>query len=213
MSLINACPLPAALVSVPETTCAVRFDQISKIAFQKIQTTPSFTTTTILVKATWTPLLAASDDTKLVLSPLLNNLVIPASELNAEGGNDNTTIGGVRNVKGLNGVTPTAKILNISDATKQAIQGLFEFSKSPAPGATMLWAYFLTTDGHVIFKKNGTNCEGIEVYNVCLGDPGSEGFNKDNEHNFSFDLLPGWSDGVEMLKLTDFKALTLKNPS
>ena len=124
MSLVTQCPLSAAVTSVPETSCPVAFDQISKIAFQQIQSTPSFTTTTVLLKATWTPLLAASDATKVVLTPMLSNLVIPVSEVATEGGGDNTTINGIRNVLGLNSVTVTATLANISDATKQALQGL-----------------------------------------------------------------------------------------
>ena len=208
MSLINECPLPVALVSIPETDCPVIFGQIAKIAFQKIQSVPSFTKVTIAQKATWTPLLTAIDDTKVILSPMISNLVLPKSELLSEGGNDNTTINGIRNVRGLGTVNPTGMILNIADTTKAALQKLFPFSKAPSAGATLLWAYFITTDGRVIFKNAG---EGFPVYNVAISDPGSEGFNKDNDFNFSMDLEGGWSDGFDVVK-TDFKPLTFKNP-
>lgn len=213
MSLTSSCPLPAALVSVPESSCPFRLDQIAKVAFQQIQSSGYMTETTVLLKATWTALLAAIDATKVVLSPPINNLVIPVSQLASEGGNDNTTLGGVRNVKGLQMITITGQLLNISDATKKALQELFDFSRSPAPGITQLWAYFLTTDGRVIYKKNTTNVLGFEVYNVTVSDIGSEGFNKDNVCDFSMDLLGGWSDGIAYLQLTDFKAMTIKNPT
>lgn len=210
MSLLNSCPLASALTAVPESACPIRFDQIAKIAFQQIQTTGYMTTTTVLLKATWTALLAASDATKVVLSPPVNNLVIPPSEpIVDEGGG----LGGVRNVKTLGPVTVTGQILNISNATKVALQALFAFSKAPAPGVTKLWAYFLTTDGKVIFIADTTNVKGFEVYNVVVTDPGSEGFAKDNVFNFSFDMLGGWSDGVSQLALTDFKAMTITNPT
>jgi hypothetical protein len=213
MSLTQTCPLPAALTAIPESACPFRFDQISKIAFQQIQTSGFMTETTVLLKATWTALLAAVDATKIVLSPPINNLVLPPTEINAEGGNDNTTIGGVRNVKGLNMVTVTGQLLNISVATKLAMQALFDFSKAPAPGVTKLWAFFFTTDGRVIYKKVTTNCYGIDVYNVVTSDPGSEGFNANNVCNFSFDLLGGWADDIAYLTLTDFKAMTIQNPT
>lgn len=213
MSLINSCPLPAALGSVPETSCPVIFGQISKIAIQRIQAVPSFTLLTAILKATWTPHLAAVDDEKIVLTPMISNLVLPASELLSEGGNDNTTVNGIRNVRGLGSLTVTGQILNISEATKAALQALFAESKSPTPGATNLWGYFLTTDGKVIGKKEGANLAGIPLYNLALTDPGSEGFNKDNVFNFSFDLEGGWSDGFEVLKTTDIKPLTFKNPA
>jgi hypothetical protein len=213
MSLTISCPLPAVLTAVPESACPFRFDQISKIAFQQIQTAGFMTTTTILLKATWTALLAAVDATKIVLSPPINNCIIPPSELNAEGGNDNTTIGGVRKINGLNMVQVTGQLLNISDATKLAMQALFDFTKAPAPGVTKLWAYFFTTDGKVIFKKSTLNALGIEIYNLYVTDPGSEGYNKDNICNFGFEMLGGWSDGIEILTLTDFKAMTIQNPT
>lgn len=212
MSLINSCPLPNALGAVPETNCPVIFGQIAKIAIQRIQAVPSFTLVNALLKATWTPLLAAADDEKIVLTPMVNNVVLPQSELLTEGGNDNTTINGIRNVRGLGAVTVTGQILNITEATKAALQALFGESKSPTPGATNLWGYFLTTDGKVIGKKEGLNLAGIPIYNLALTDPGSEGYNKDNVFNFSFDMEGGWSDGFEVLK-TDFKPLTFKNPA
>jgi hypothetical protein len=213
MSLTQTCPLPAALTAIPESACPFRFDQISKIAFQQIQTSGFMTTTTVLLKATWTALLAAVDATKIVLSPPINNLILPPTEVNSEGGNDNTTIGGVRNIKGLNMVTVTGQLLNISVATKLAVQALFDFSKAPAPGVTKLWAFFFTTDGRVIYRKETLNVLGIEVYNVTVTDPGSEGLNANNVHNFSFDLLGGWADNIDYLTLTDFKAMTIQNPT
>lgn len=207
--LSNVCPLPSSLVSIPETDCPISFDQIAKIGFQKIQSAASFTKTTIALKATWTPLLAADDDTKIVLSPLVLNLVIPASELISEGGNDNTTINGIKNVKGLGSVSPTGQILNISSATKVAIQKLFPFTKAPCPGSTLLWAYFITSDGRVIFRNTG---EGFPIYNLTLSDPGSEGYRQDNKHNLAFDLAGGWSDGMDIVS-SDINVITFKNPA
>ena len=208
MSLIINCPLPDAIPNGVETDCPEIFGQISKIAFQKIQSAPSFTKTTVGLKATWTPLLTAVGDTKVVLSPLISNFVIPASALLSEGGNDNTTINGIRNVRGLGTVTATGILKNITALTKKAIQDLFPFTKAPAPGITLLWAYFITTDGKVICKSNG---EGFPVYNLALTDPKLEGFNKDNDFDLSLDMEGGWSDDF-MTVHTDFKPMTFKNP-
>ena len=209
MSLIINCPLPAVIPDGIETDCPEIFGQICKIAFQKIQPIPSFTKITIGLKATWTPLLAASADTKIVLSPLISNFVIPASALLSEGGNDNTTINGIRNVRGLGTVTATGILKNISALTKKAIQGLFPFTKAPAPGITLLWAYYITTDGKVICKSDGS---GFPVYNLALTDPKLEGFNKDNDFDLSLDMEGNWSDDFSTV-VTDFKPMTFKNPT
>lgn len=203
------CPLASALTAVPETTCPVDFGQIAKIAFQKRQTTSSFTTTTIKLLATWTPLLAASDASKVVISPLLSNLIVPKTEILKEGGNDNTTYKGMPKVNGLAPAEVTALLQSISDATKQALQALFPFSQI-MPGYTELWAYFLTSDNKVISKSDGS---GIDVFSVAVSDLGSEGFAKKNEADLKFFLEGGWSDGVVLTAMTDIKTLFLKNPS
>lgn len=203
------CPLPSALTSVPESECGTTFGQISKIGIQKIQASPSFSDSTIALKATWTPLLAASAGTKIVLTPMISNFIIPQSDVKAEGGGDNTTVNGIRNVIQLNTVTASGKLLNINEDTKAALQALFPFSKAPMAGATLLWAYFITTAGNVIYKKGG---EGFPIYNLIVTDPAAEGFGKDNSFGFSFDLEGGWSDNFAMVA-SDFKPLTFKNPS
>jgi len=212
MSLTTECPVAAVIPNVPETTCPIRIDQIAKIIFQRRQTTPSFTATTILLKATLTPLLSAVDATKCVLSPPLTNPVIPNPELDVVGGGDNSTIGGIRNVRGQKSVTMTATLNNISSATKIAMQNLMDYSKYPMAGATDLWAYFLTTDGRIFGIKNGSNIEGIPVYNVATGSLGSEGYGADNVHNFSLDLARDWDDNLEIYKLTDYTWASVTNP-
>ena len=207
MALNINCPLPAALAAIPESTCPEIFGQIQKIAFQIIQTTPSFTSTTIGLKATWTAAIAESDATKIVVSPFIMNLIVPETSLASEGGNDNTTINGIRNVRGLQTATATGNIVNVSAATRAGLQALFAYSKAPMPGLTQLWAYPILHDGRVL---SYADLSGIQIYNVALTDPKLEGFNKDNVYPFSFDLLGGWSDGL-VANTTNFKPYQLVN--
>lgn len=203
------CPLDTKLTAVPETTCPFDFGQIAKIAFQQRQSAKSFTAITIKSLATWTPLLAASDVTKVVMSPIVNNPVIPKSEILKEGGNDNTTLKGMPQINGLGHVEMTAIIKSISDATKQALQALFPFSQI-MPGLTNLYAFFITSDNKIIAGADGV---GIYVYGVAISDPGSDGFAKKNECTFQLSLPGGWSDNIIVVPATDFTFLTLKNPT
>lgn len=61
---------------VPVSNCGETFGQIQKVAFQRLTkadgTKNSFTTQkAITLLASWTPLLSAADDTKVVVSPYI----------------------------------------------------------------------------------------------------------------------------------------------
>src|SRR5574343_64346 len=175
MSTLFSCPPPATLTSIPSQACPVRMDQIVRLAFQRKQATASFTETSILLQATWTPLLTATDATKVVLSPLIPGMVIPPSEILENGGNDNSTINGIPELRGIGFAKVTAQLQSERADIRAALRKLAAES-ALTPGFTNLWAYFINKDGQVIGAKNGTNVEGFPVYNVAVGDPGTEGF-------------------------------------
>jgi hypothetical protein len=183
-------------------------DQIVRIAFQRKQAAPSFTTTSILVQATWTPLLSAVGDTKVVLSPLIPGMVIPPSEILENGGNDNTTINGIPELRGIGFTKVTAQLQSESAAIRVALRKLAAES-ALTPGFTNLWGYFINKDGQVIGSLNGSNVEGFPIYNVAVGDPGTEGYLQNNKTNFSFALAGGWADSLAIYNPTDFNPVNL----
>lgn len=197
MNPLFTCPPPTTLAVIPTQACPERFDQIIRLMFQRKQATGSFTPTSIKLSATWTPLVAASDATKIIGSPQIPNIVIPAGEVAKEGGNDNTTINGIPRLLGLQFVPVTAQLLDADKGTRAALRALASES-AVQPGYTNLWAYMINRFGQIIGSLNGANVEGFPVYNVVVGDTGTEGFNKTNVANFSFDLAPGWSDNAVM---------------
>jgi hypothetical protein len=197
MDALFQCPPPAALATVPTQACPERFDQIVRFAIQRKQAVSSFTTTSLLLQATWTPLIAETDSTKVILTPLIPNVVIPAGEVLKEGGNDNTTINGIPKLAGLPFVPVTAQLQDANSAVRQALKALASES-AVFPGFTNLWIYPINRFGQIIGVKDGTDVKGIPAYNFIVGDVGTEGLNKANIANLSFDLAPGWSDGVEV---------------
>lgn len=205
-SLFN-CPPPAELPDIPDFTCPEAWDQIQKFAFQRIQATPSFTATTIKAAATWTPLLAASDDTKIVITPYIPGVVIPPGEILKEGGNDNTTLNGIPRINGLGFVAVTSQTQNIPAAIRTALQS-FVSESAIQPGFTNIWMYMFNRFGQIIANADGS---GIPVYNILGGDVGTEGFNRPNMMNFGFDLAPGWSKTATLFTPTvPFNPLNLK---
>ena len=93
------CPAAEALTTIPSAGCPESLGQIQKIAFQRLRkadgTKNSFTSqNSILLKASWTALMAASDGTKIVLSPYVQAPTNePGSPRTFGGGNE--TLGGV----------------------------------------------------------------------------------------------------------------------
>lgn len=207
-----SCPAPTALASIPATSCPVKFEQIQKMAIQRIQSSPSFSTTSILLAATWTALLAAADSTKVIITPFMRNVVIPPSEPLFEGGNDNTTLNGIPLLRGIGTVRITAQVDNISSAAAAALRALASES-SGTTGSTNLWAYFFNKNGQVISDKTGstTALPGFKIYNLVLSDVGSAGFAQPNTFNLSFDMEGLWSNNFQVYTPTDFNSLTLSN--
>jgi hypothetical protein len=208
-----ACPLPESLESIPETDCPIRWDQVQKIGIRRIENRVSLNTTNILLLATFTPLLTAADDTKLLISPYLTNVVITPGEILSEGGNDNTTLNGVPQLRGLGFTSVTAQLKNASSETADALRALTAETASQ-PGQTFLEVLLFNKDGKIIDRKvsgSDTNLEGFPIYNFTVSDVGSEGFNRDNVNNISWQFAPGWSERHQMHTPTDFNPLTLSN--
>jgi hypothetical protein len=208
MDALFTCPPPAALTAVPAQTCPERFDQVVRLFIQRKQSAPSFTATSILLQATWTPLLASITATKVIGTPLIPNMVIPTGEIIKEGGNDNTTINGIPKLAGQAFAPVTAQLQDANKDVRAALRMLASES-AVFPGFTNLWAYFVNRFGQVIGSVNGSNVEGFPIYNFFVGDVGTEGLNKSNIANLSFDLEPGWSNNAVIYTPTDFNPVTL----
>lgn len=205
------CPPPAAIANIPTFACPIRWEQIQKILFRRITGAAALTTSTALLSATITPLLSETDETKIVVSPFLSNVIIPPNEVLKEGGNDNTTLNGVPQFRGLGFSGGTAQLRN-APATVAAAIGAITSETAVQPGQTNIEAIFVNKDGKIIGKNpSSTVFTGFPIYNFVITDVSTEGFGKDNLYNISFDLAPGWSDKHTMLTPTDYNALTIAN--
>lgn len=197
------CPKPEALTPMPAQDCPFRLDQIVRMAFARRAMPPFVSETTMKLLATWTPLIAASDETKVVISPLFAGFVVPSSEGIFQGGGDNTTFNGLRIYQGENFVTVTGQFSNISPAVHLALTELSQYSLASSVGVTDL--------GIIPFNKNGyafpNALDTIPVYNFRVATRGSEGLNANDIIPFSFDVLPEWDKHLQSVKLS-FDPLT-----
>lgn len=205
------CPLPDALVDIPPVDCPIKFDQLQKFAFQRLQTTPSFTPESILLKATWDALIAASDDTKVVVTPYLNSVLLPAGEILTEGGNDNTTLNGIPTLRGLGFVNVTAQLRNVKSEVAEALRALTP--ESSQNGSTNVWVYFFNRFRKIFGSEETVESvlyvKGFPIYNFYVSDVSSEGFGKDNIYNVQFAMEGGWSEFWQQYSPTDFNPLAL----
>lgn len=207
MALNCVCPLPSALPTVGNSTCAFDFDQVIKLGFQMVQSSPSFATAAdIEDQAEWNPLLAASGSTKVVVTPPVQGMVIPASEGNFEGGNDNTTVDGIRIYKGEDTVTVEGMFYSVAPSILKKLRELSCFSLSQLAD-TNLTAYLFTGKNEVVSAED---LAGIKVYNFRVGATGSEGYRELNKTPFSFELKGDWDSHIAKTKL-DFDPRNLLN--
>jgi hypothetical protein len=213
MSDLFTCPVPSTLAAAPNPSCPVKFDQIQKVFIRRITGRATITTATALLSATISPLLSATDDTKLLVSPWMLNFKLPLSEPLKEGGNDNTTLNGVPRLLGLPFTAVTGTTMdNVAASTAQAMRALASESANSAAGTTNLEAFFVTKDGKIIGDNpSSTTFYGFPIYNFAVTDVSSEGFNQPNKFGVSFDLAPLWSKTFAVLTPTDYNALTIVN--
>lgn len=125
MALNCNCPPSASLPDIPLSDCPEEFGQIQKLIFQRIKKDDGSANTIAdpTVLATWTPLLAAADGTKVVQSPIIANPTSTPGAARTYGG-DNTTPGGVTLYTGSEESTLTYEILRSAQETIKAMDDL-----------------------------------------------------------------------------------------
>lgn len=192
---ICVCPPPAAITEIPAKICGVKFDQIVKIAFQRVDSPgalPVFDGSggnDITVLGDWNTRIAADDSSRIIVTPLFDSLVLPVSESIVEGGGDNTTIFGLPNYQGEDNVSVDAiRLKNLNTAIKAAFDDLTCESDAQS-GIAKIWMYFFNRFKKIINISNGSLFEGIPVFNIRLSSLGSEGLNADNISMLKFDLV------------------------
>lgn len=139
------CPLPAALTTIPAETCRDIFAKAAKFIFQRAEVANYFDGTasppTLIQDAdSWTGLPDASDGTKVVITPILENVVFGDQEDFTNGENlDGAPI----NVG--SGPTPiTAQIRNPTPAEMTALRAL-KVERN-------LWVYVLDASGNFLAR-------------------------------------------------------------
>lgn len=198
---ICSCPPLAALPALTAVTCGEDFGQIQKFVFQRRQPTgtPTFTTATALLIATWTPLLAEVDDTKVTVTPFFENFTIAPVEAIKEGGDDNTTLDGIAKVVGQTAPSGGGWFRSLPSANFEELEKYI--------CEVDMTVYLINEAGKIIgYNPTGTEFYGIPYTDFFIGDKGIQGKNTNDKNNFTISFRPGWSKKLKYLTPTDFDA-------
>lgn len=208
MSLTCNCPLDAAIPDIPISACPSGLGQIQKVVFQRVFKADG--TKNGFVKASadpvdlasWTPLLAAVDATKVVSSPYIQ---APTSEAGAPRvhGGGNETLGGVEIIIGAEPSTFSGQIKLAPQTTIKALKN-----------------YMCEAVGVFLIDENGkiglladdpttpANYYPIPVHALFVGDKMLGNLEAPDQNMIQWKFLPNWSDNLVIITPDDFNALT-----
>lgn len=211
---ICKCPAAAALPNIPNFTCAESFGQIQKVAFQRLYKSAggknSFTTVAGIGKlASWSPLLAAEDDTKIVISPYIQAPTAEAGAPRTFGGG-NETLGGIEEIIGREPTPFTGVIRKMPQSLIKALKELQCESDSQNLGV-----YLFDENGSIGALQGPTTATTyypIPIRSLFIGDKTLGGLEAPDSNVVQWSFLPNWSDDLAILTPEDFNPLTdLKN--
>lgn len=211
---ICKCPAAVALPNIPDFTCAESFGQIQKVAFQRLYKSTggknSFTSPAVIEKkASWTPLLSAKDDTKIVVSPYIQAPTAEAGAPRTFGGG-NETLGGIEEIIGREPTPFTGVMRKIPQSLIKALKdlqceseyqnlGVYLFDESGAIGALQS-------------QTKAATYHPIPIRSLFIGDKTLGGFEAPDSNAIQWTFLPNWSDDLAIIVPSDFNPLTdLKN--
>lgn len=210
MSIICQCPAAAAIVDIPTVNCPVNFGQIQKVAFQRLRkadgTKNSFTVTdSITLKASWTALLAATDGSKIVVTPYINAPADAGGDARmTSGGNDD--LGGVQEVLGGNPVTFTGSLRSIPQEVIAALKTL-----TCESNAGNLGVYLFDENGQIEALEDPANAGTyfpIPIRSFFVGDKIHGNYDAKDSNPISWAYAPNYSDNLKIVVPSDFNPLT-----
>lgn len=197
-----SCPKPAALTTIPKQTCPENIGQIQKILFQRAGWTfdsEADPTTDWTLLASWTPLLTAVGDTKVVVTPWLENVVIGRAEAITEGGGDNTTLNGRQITVGAGNIPMTGDFRMVASAIVEAMKAL------QCEGEELVM-YFINEFDQLVGRNISSpispveKVTGIPVYSLFVSDMDNNGKNTQDKGGFSAQLDYGWRKDLIIVK-------------
>lgn len=198
------CPKPTSLTDIPNQDCGVNLKQIQRLAFQRGGNqfgTGADPANNILELADWQALMTATDDKKIIVTPLIAaNPIIEAGEPITNGGGDNSTLNGVEEIEGVNPSNFSAEFKELSPEIEKALKAII-CEKD-------LTVYFILQGGKIaVVKIDDENQRGFQIQSPFVSDRNNAGFATKDIHNIRFSLPSGWSEDLQIVT-PNFNPLT-----
>jgi hypothetical protein len=216
--MFTPCPCPAAttLKTIPEEGCSQRFGQIQKLIFQRLTSggvrngiADGTSVGEAGLLASWTALKSATDGTKIVVSPFIENPTDDGGDAKTVGGG-NESLNGIARVIGSNPINFSCKLNNKKQDIIAALKALI----CEAQGQN-LGVYLVNENGQikgVMETVSGTpdvtTWYPIPIQSLFVSDLHHGGLEADDYNDMSFGFAPGYSDKTDILTL-DASALAL----
>lgn len=192
------CPAPTSLTEIIAEVCGVDLKQIQRLAFQRVGDsfdTGATTPTDILSLSAWQSKMTATDDTKIVVTPIIGaDPTIEAGEPITTGGGDNSTLNGVEEVEGVNPSSFSCMFKSLSSKVEKALKALI--------CERNLVVYLFLQGGRMAVVQITVDAkyEGFPIQSIFVSDRNNAGFGTRDTVSLSFELSAGWSDDLVILK-------------
>ena len=203
MGLLVNCPPAAALSDVTVEECPFTIGQTQKVIFQRLKNGANQNKISDpATKASWTALLTATDNTKVVVSPFIQ---APNNEPGAarKYGGGNETLGGVEIIVGREPTTFEAQILSTKQST---IKQLKTYQ------GENIGVYLVDEFGRIVALKAEAGASDylpIPIRSFFVSDLKLGQLESPEMNMIEWQFSPNWSDNLEIIVPTDFNGLDL----
>lgn len=206
MGLNCGCPAGAHLADLTIEECKESYGQIQKVLFQRIYESAGTLNSVEdpTKKASWTTLLAASDGTKVTVSPYIQGPTTTPGEARTFG-SGNEVLGGIPIIIGAD---PTSFAGNIYQESQLVISQLKQYM------CENIGVYLIDENGNIGCQvddlESPTSYMPIPIHSLFVGDKNLGGLDNPDSNAISWNFFPNWSDKLYMIRRTtlDFNPLT-----
>lgn len=208
MGLNCGCPAGAHLADLSIAECKESFGQIQKIIIQRKYQSAGLlnkiSAADIKTKTAMAALASASNGTKIIISPYIQNPTTNPGEARTFGGG-NQTLGGIEIVIGRE---PTTFEGVIYQESQQTIKAMKSYS------CEEIGVYLIDENGNIgaiaDTPANPANYLPIPIQSFFVSDKKLGGYEEPDSNSISWSFLPNWSDNLVIIKQSelDYNPLT-----
>jgi hypothetical protein len=182
------CPVGTVIPTITPSSCPYDIGQIQKVIFQRQGQTAGVGVTTGATESVWVALKAASDATKVQVSPYIYDAQIAEGDAIVEGGGDNSTLNGIGLITDANPSTFTGNLRAQQQSVVAAIRSYM---------CESVQVYLVNGDGQIIHDLDGSDkMKGFPIDALFVADPSLLGFGTTDHNKISFQLRKEWADGL-----------------